>query len=81
MRKETRHDGSFIAADVDGNEYLIDVYIEIVGAGSFENPNATIEGMRTLKTRDGDSVNYLDKGKYQLVQTGVILESSDPGAF
>lgn len=80
MQKETRHDGSFIAIDDDGDEYIIELFTQINDKGTFDDPYATSEGLKILKTRDGASVNYLSKGKYEIVQTGVVVQSSDPDA-
>lgn len=55
MLKEIRHDGSFIAVDDDGNKYIIDLFTQINDKGTFEDPHATSEGLKTLKTRDGVS--------------------------
>ncbi len=32
-----------------------------------------VEGMEELKTFEGMAVNRLEKGKYQIVQTGIIV--------
>lgn len=80
MIRDIRHDGSFIAVGADGDEYMIDIFTEVRDAGSFENPNATIDGMKSLRLRGGGNVNRLDKGKYEIVQTGVVVQSTDPDA-
>ncbi|EBA00431.1 hypothetical protein [Marinobacter sp. ELB17] len=80
MPQDIRLDGTFVAIDSDGREYLIDIHADINDAGTFDNPNATSEGLKHLKTRDGYSVNHLGKGKYEIVQTGIVIESNDPGA-
>ena len=50
-------------------------------AGSMEDPNAEIEGLKELQTEDGLHVNRLEQGKYQIVVTGEVLVSKDPGAL
>ena len=39
-----------------------------------------VEGMEELKTFEGMAVNRLEKGKYQIVQTGIIVQSDSPDA-
>lgn len=78
MLKDIRCDGSFVAIDKSGEEYTIDIFTEINGVGSFDDPEATSEGLKHLKTRAGYSVNHLEKGKYKIVQTGVVVLSTDP---
>lgn len=80
MLKEIRSDGSFVAVDDDGKKYIINLFTQINDEGTFEEPHATSEGLKILKTSDGGSVNYLDKGRYEIVQTGIVIQSSDPDA-
>jgi hypothetical protein len=74
------HKHSFSAEGDAGKQYVIDVFVDILNAGTSTDANAEIEGMKSLKTRRGQHVNVLGKGKYQIVQTGEILTSNDPGA-
>ena len=70
--------GQFIATDGNGRRYTIVIYTNITKAGTVENPNEGVEGMAELKTFEGMAVNRLEKGKYQIVQTGVIVQSDSP---
>ena len=72
--------GQFIATDENGRRYTIMIYTNIVSAGTLENPSEGVEGMTELKTFEGMAVNRLEKGRYQIVQTGVIVQSDSPGA-
>ena len=72
--------GQFIATDEKGRRYTILIYTNIINAGTFENPSMEVEGMNELKTFEGMAVNRLEKGKYQIVQTGIIVQSDSPDA-
>ena len=67
--------GQFFATDENGRRYTILIYTNIIKAGTVENPSGGVEGMTELKTFEGMAVNRLEKGKYQIVQTGVIVQS------
>jgi hypothetical protein len=68
----------FRAQGDDGKEYEILVYVERkdVGGGSY------IDLLPQLWTSGGLRVNVVEQGRrYQIVRTGVILESTDPNRF
>ena len=50
------------------------VYQEFVDAGNFDNPHATLPGMKRIETEDGDYVNYVDDQTYTVVSTGETLK-------
>lgn len=77
MQKKT---GSFPAKGSDGRDYTINVFADIVSGATRGQPNATADGMLELKTSEGDRVNPLGSGNYQVLQTGVILHSDSPDA-
>lgn len=73
--------GTFIAKDDDGQEYVVEIYVNLIDVGTHDDdPNATIEGMKSLLTEDGLHVNRIDKGEYLVVQTGLRLHSDSPHA-
>ena len=72
--------GQFIATDEKGRRYTILIYTNVMKAGTFENPSGEVEGMNELKTFEGMAVNRLEKGKYQIVPTGIIVQSDSPDA-
>jgi len=80
MLKEIRHTRSFVAVGEGGAEWTIHIFTEIVDAGTFADPNAELEGLKQLRTENGDAVNRLEKGKYQIAVTGETLTSEDPNA-
>jgi hypothetical protein len=77
MKKLT---GSFTAIGDDGKEYKVLIYTNIIKAGSFEDPKATVEGIKSMVTSNGMTINRLKKGEYQIVQTNVILRSASHDA-
>jgi hypothetical protein len=56
------------------------VYQHVLSAATVADPHAETPGSKTIKTRSGEHVNRLEKGKYQVLTTGVILTSTDPDA-
>jgi hypothetical protein len=77
MEKRT---GEFAAHTEDGREYTIFVFTNFIDAGTRDDPNAVVEGLKRLVTSDGDDVNRLEKGKYKVVSGGIELSSDDPDA-
>ncbi len=80
MVKYVRHTGSFVAQAEDGSDRLMHVWTKIHDVGTFADPEAELRGLQELRTEDGQAVERLDKGKYQVVATGEILVSDDPEA-
>ena len=72
--------GQFIATDEKGRRYTILIYTNVIKAGTLENPSMEVEGKEELTTFEGMAVNRLEKGKYQIVQTGIIVKSDSPNA-
>ena len=75
MLKSIRYKGSFPAIDGQGRTRSLEIFVEVRKTGSH---GAEVEGLRILKTQEGEYVNRLDHGKYQVVVTGEILTSDDP---
>lgn len=72
---------SFIAKDDDEQDHIIDIYIDPIAVGTHDgDPNETIEGIKRLRTRNGEKVIRIDKGKYKNMQTGLLLHSDSPDA-
>jgi hypothetical protein len=70
----------FRAHGNDGNEYEVCVWVPRINTSTLSG-RSSAEGLPELRTSTGLAVNVLGKGRYQIVQTGVVLESSDPRAF
>jgi hypothetical protein len=80
MRKPVKLRQSFYANDEFGNEHLIHVYVEVLDVGTLDDPSATVEGLKSLRTSTGFHVNLLSKGNYKIVESGQLLHSDDPEA-
>jgi hypothetical protein len=78
VKKRVDLKGSFEAYNAQGVTRWIYVYVDILDVSSPGNPNSEIEGLRNLRTKSGHHVNRIDKGKYQVVETGEMLTSDDP---
>jgi hypothetical protein len=71
---------TFAAHAPDGRVHYIDVMVEVLFVDERTNCFAKYEtGLRELRrTLDGSPVNRLERGRYQIVSTGELLESADP---
>ena len=72
--------GSYSAGGNDGRSYTVEVWTNFTSAGHLQDPTPEVAGFRTLCTSDGQNLNYIEKGRYQIVATGVVLQSDDPDA-
>jgi hypothetical protein len=70
----------FTAVDGKGDRYRLLVYEEQVLCPTRENPQRVIPGMKRIVTADDESVNWVNQGEYEVVGTGTVLRSDDPGA-
>jgi hypothetical protein len=70
-RKTVERTSGFVATDADGRRYQVDVFTEFVEG---------VPARRTLTTRDGQHLNRLDKGRYEIAATKLELTSDDPTA-
>ena len=80
MLKRVDHEASFLAEDDTGRTYWLDVFVDVLDVGTNDNPHAERKGLREIKTRTGQFLNRLEKGKYKLIYSGRILSSTDPDA-
>lgn len=71
-----QYEGSFITRDENGEKHIIDIYVSIINVGSED----TLKGLKSLITKSGEHVNYIRKGKYEIVRTDTLLFSDDPEA-
>ena len=74
------HTLTFTAKSEDGREFTIYQFTDLVDTGTRGDPNAAVEGLKDLVTSEGDSVNRIEKGKYEIVQQGLRLTSDDADA-
>jgi hypothetical protein len=61
----------------DGNDYEVCEYVSRIDTSTLDE-RSSIEGLSMLRTSTGLALNRLSKGRYQVVQTGVVLVSNDP---
>ena len=70
IKKKTNE---FKTKSSDGKTVIIYEFTEFLDAGSFEKPNAIVEGLKSFLTADGKHVNFISEGEYKIVETGIIL--------
>ena len=66
--KEKRLTGQFTAKSDDGRQFDLLVYTDILDVGTPQNPNATVEGLKTILTTEGHHVNRIDDLNYEIVE-------------
>ena len=71
---------SFIGHTNEGDEVRFLVY-QIFTISRSRRGDLRIPGRRCLKTSGGEDVNRLEKGRYQILQSGIEVTSSDPNAM
>jgi hypothetical protein len=69
----------FAAQGSDGQNYEICVWVGDINTSTLQG-RSSVEGLPELRTSTGQAVNVLGKGRYQVMQTGVVLESSGPAS-
>jgi hypothetical protein len=75
-----KHTGTFELMGDDNKDYIVFEFTEFRHAGTHTDPHAVIQGLKELRTSTGLAVNWLGKGKYKIVLTGVVLRSDSPDA-
>jgi hypothetical protein len=81
--KRIEHRASFTARSDDGTEYYMHYFVQIIDAGNSSDPNAEIDGLGTLRTGTGESVNFIGKKRYLILTNAgetVQVTSTDPMA-
>lgn len=73
--------GRFEASSKDGHQFVICVIQQYLGYQSTSGYRE-VEGTTNLQLADlSDDVNRLERGKYQLLNAGLIVMSDDPEAY
>ncbi len=72
--KEKRLTEQFTAKSEDGRQFDLLVYTDILDVGTSQNPNATLEGIKTILTSDGYHVNRIDDLNYEIVELGLRVK-------
>jgi hypothetical protein len=69
--KRTKKTREFVAQAEDGTTVTIEEFTDFVHAGGMGDPNAEVEGLKSLVTTDGMHVNVLGEGEYEIVESGL----------
>jgi hypothetical protein len=81
-RKTTRHVCTFAAFSDGRKEYAILVFQTSIGSLDIHGARQNTPELPRLQTRDGQPVNRIEKGQYEIVGEPMIpLTSNDPKAF
>ena len=75
-----RRTGSFWAVDDDRKRHFVIIYTQYTDATSPGSNGHDVSGVLEYVTSNGLRVNRLEKGKYQMLQSGTILRSDSPDA-
>ena len=73
-RKERRLTEQFMAKSEDGRQFNLLVYTDILDRSTFQNPTATVEGIKTIQTSEGYHVNRIDDLNYEIVELGLNVK-------
>ena len=71
---------TFTATDAQGKEYTLCVHRKRIDTSSMHGASSALAAMRELRTSDGQIVNYINKGQYEIVGTVIRLHSDAPDA-
>jgi hypothetical protein len=82
MATRVEQTGSFIATDERGGRHWLLVFTEYVRVPSTGKGGAKEkEGATCIRTSEGKHVERQGKGKYKIMETGIVLTSDDPDAI
>jgi len=73
VRNEKIKTAEFKARTAEGKTVIIYEFTEYLDAGTYENPNKKIEGLKSYCTFDGNHVNSIGKNRYEIVETGQLV--------
>jgi hypothetical protein len=72
MIKRTDKINSFYA-NGGGRRFRLTTYINIIDAGTFDDPNSEVDGLKTLLTDEGYHCNHIDDETFDVLSpTGII---------
>jgi len=75
-----RKTGEFTAYNDFGQQYTIYIYTSYTSSRAHGRADEQLKGLERLCLDGGSPVNWIEKGKYRVVETGAILQSDDPDA-
>ena len=58
----------------NGDLVRLSVYQQVIDAGHYKDPHATIPGVKRIVTEDGEHVNFVDDETFTVVSTGETLK-------
>jgi hypothetical protein len=77
MGKRLVSTGVFVAADETGKHFPLEVFTEfedLASVGYFRS----VAGEKSIRTAMGEHVEAIEKGRYRIAETGVLLTSNHP---
>lgn len=66
---------SFRARSTDGQTFTILETVQILDAGTLDDPRATVEGLKRLTTAEGNHVNRLSDDNFEILGVGLLAGS------
>jgi hypothetical protein len=81
QRKVTQQTGKFAARDANGDETTVIVLTHFTETTDLDGNVSRVPGIKALRTASGETVNRLEKGKYQILGESAVLTSDDPQAI
>ena len=70
---------SFSVVDQHGTRYTVQLFVDEMESTKLGGSPEKVEGLKLLRLTDGRRVDWMAKGKYQIVSLGPIFTSNDPG--
>jgi len=65
---------SFIAVDENQVQYRLHTFVDMIASDSMDEGQSSVEGLKTIRTDDGDYVNYRGEGLYEIAHNGKKLK-------
>jgi hypothetical protein len=63
----------FDTRKANGQVVRLYVYQDMIDAGTFDNPHATLPGMKRIVTSQGQHVNFIDENTFKIAVTDETL--------
>lgn len=76
----SRRLNSEVMVDDEGREYVVDVYPAMIITGDLDGSRDLLHGLPTFRLPNGDAVNKLKDGNFQVVHSGQILRPKQASA-
>ena len=66
---------SFRVRSADGQTFDVFEDVRIIEAGTFDDPSATVEGLKRFTTAEGHHVNRLSDNNFEILGVGLLADS------